>query len=198
MNSKIDNEKPDDKIAAFRKVAAKKTKDACGDRGKGQIILKYVPECRAHIIPLTIIVFDRDPAKDKERPIDKHFHKKLFFQSQGILDSVISGCLQWQETGLAPPPIIIDATKNYWSAENLVGRFISECCYEDPDVETSAKALYGSFRHWWEFNIKAPGREVLSQKKFGSMMVLKYKHKKSGVYRYFGIGINNDQYNLDD
>ncbi len=60
---------------------------------------------------------------------------------------------------------------------------------EQADITTTAADLYDRFRKWWEINVS---RKILSQKKFGGMMVKKFKRSKSGTYRYFGIGLLTD------
>ena len=101
----------------------------------------------------------------------------------------VRGCLQWQEKGLAPPPAVIDASNEYRKNEDLIQHFIDDCCYEAKGAETTARDLYDTFKKWWELNVS---RKSLSQKRFGGMMTKKFQHSKSGIYIYFGIGINDD------
>ena len=144
---------------------------------------------RVHLIPFELSFVEREPEKFNERPADKYLRQKLLEEAPGILAWLIRGCLEWQRVGLAPPAAVIDATKEYRRDEDLLGHFLKECCIRDPAAETTAKELYDRFRTWWKINVS---RKILSQKKFGGMMVKKFKRSKSGTYRYFGIDLSPD------
>lgn len=141
---------------------------------------------RVHLIPFELSFVERKPEKDNERPADKYLREKLLEEAPGILAWLIRGCLEWQRIGLDPPEKILDATKEYRRDEDLLGHFLEEHCYEEPDAETSAADLYDRFVIWWETNVS---RKRLSKKKFGIMMGKKFKKAKSGTYRYFGVGL---------
>ena len=144
---------------------------------------------RVHLIPFELSFVDRDPEKANERPADKYLQQRLLKEGPGILAWLVRGCLEWQRIGLSPPPVVIDATREYRRDEDMLGHFLKDCCYEDPGTESTAKELYDRFREWWQINVS---RKVLSQKKFGGMMVKRFKRSKSGTYRYFGIGLLPD------
>jgi len=144
---------------------------------------------RVHLVPFELSFVERAPEKFNERPADKYLRETLLKEAPGILAWVVRGSLEWQRMGLAPPPVVIDATKEYRRDEDLLRHFIEECCIEDPGQVTTAKDLYDRFRTWWKINVS---RKVLSQKKFGGMMVKKFKKSKSGTYRYFGVGLSPD------
>lgn len=144
---------------------------------------------KIHLIPFPLSFVLWKPEKEYERPANKYLREKLLLEAPGILSWIIKGCLQYQEIGLAPPPAVIDATKEYRRNEDLMGLFVDDCCYEDPHIETPAKDLYEAFKKWWESNVS---RKVLSQKRFGSMLLRRYKRTRSGTYRYFGIGLKDE------
>jgi putative DNA primase/helicase len=139
---------------------------------------------KIHLIPFPFSFVLRRPEKEHERPADKYLRQKLLNEAPGILAWVMRGCLSWQEKGLAPPPVVIDASKEYRRDEDLIGHFIDDCCYESKGAETTAKDLYDCFKKWWETNVS---RKTLSQKKFGGMLGKKFQRSKSGTCRYFGI-----------
>lgn len=61
-------------------------------------------------------------SKDPELPA------KLLTEAEGILAWAVRGCLAWQKEGLQPPPEVVAATQEYRSQEDVVGRFVTECC----------------------------------------------------------------------
>ena len=145
---------------------------------------------KIHLIPFPLSFVLRRPEKDYERPADKYLRQKLLDSAPSILAWAVRGCLAWRKKGLAPPPTVIDASKEYRRDEDLIGHFIDDCCYESKGVETSAKDLYDKFKKWWEKNIS---RKALSQKKFGGMFGRKFQRSKSGTCRYFGVALLEDE-----
>jgi len=141
---------------------------------------------RVHLVPFELSFVERAPEKDNERPANKYLREKLLLEAPGILAWLVRGCMEWQRIGLDPPETVIDATREYRRDEDLMAHFIDECCYQNPDSETSAALLYDRFVEWWEDNVS---RKKLSKKKFGMMMGKKFKKAKSGTYRYFGVGL---------
>ena len=112
---------------------------------------------------------------------------KLLEESSGILAWLTRGCLAWQQRGLDPPALVLDASAEYRRDEDDLADFIDEECYLDPDAECSAKDLYERFQDWWETNIskkKVPGRKT-----FGKLMTKKFKKEKRGTYIYYGLDL---------
>lgn len=144
---------------------------------------------RVHLVPFELSFVTGKPDDENERPADKNLYEKLLAEAPGILAWLIKGCLEWQSRGLDPPPRVIKASKEYRQDEDLLGHFIEDCCYTDPQAETPAKDLYDAFKKWWEENVS---RKVLSQKRWGGMMVKKFGRRRSGTYRYLGIGLNDE------
>lgn len=109
----------------------------------------------------------------------------------GILNWMLTGCMQWQAMGgLCPPPIVLQAAKDLGREGDTVQDFVEARCYVleiDPDsVRTSATDLYESFKEWFQkyHSGKCPGIHW-----FGRRMSKKFNRIKSGVYYYEGIGI---------
>ena len=76
---------------------------------------------RLHLIPFTITV----PPERR----DKHLQQKLLAERDGILSWAVQGCLNWQRLGrLDPPQQVVDATEEYFEAEDALGRWLEERC----------------------------------------------------------------------
>lgn len=145
---------------------------------------------KIHLIPMEYSFVLRKPEKDHERPADKYLRQKLLDDAPGILAWAVRGCLQWQEKGLAAPPVVIEASKDYRRNEDLIQHWVDDCCYEIKGAETTARDLYDSFKKWWETNIS---RKTLSQKRFGGMLGKKFQRSKSGTCRYFGVELQGSE-----
>ena len=149
--------------------------------------------CLVVHFPLSFV--DREPAKEHERRADIGLIKKLIEQDAGILAWLVKGCLIWQKHGLQPPPKVVAEVKDYQQAEDNVGAFVDYACYLDEKAWVGASQLYQAFEEWWK---KFVSRNPILQKKFGTLMRKRFKAEKvGGVYRYYGIGLL-EQDHLDD
>jgi putative DNA primase/helicase len=95
---------------------------------------------RLHLVPfrVTIPPADRDPA----------LCDKLKKEWPCILAWAIEGCLQWQKLGLKPPQAVLQATAQYFEAEDSFALWLDECCEKQPDAWESSKTLFASWREW--------------------------------------------------
>lgn len=109
---------------------------------------------------IRLVPFERRFEPDEQ---DKTLKGKLLAESSGILAWAVEGCLQWQKHGLGEPAEVADATKQYRSAEDVIGRFLSERCEFHQSANVTKKALYGAYKSWCE----EQSEEYVTQKAFG-------------------------------
>jgi putative DNA primase/helicase len=95
---------------------------------------------RVHLIPL-MHVFERN---DK----DETLREKLITEAPGILTWAVIGCLEWQTKGLGMPPVVSNATKEYQSESDPVGRFVAECCTLGSQYWVKRSELSTAFWNW--------------------------------------------------
>ena len=142
---------------------------------------------RVHLVPFLVSFVDREPEVENERRRDRELPSKLEAELPGILAWLVLGCLQWQQEGLNPPPIVKEATSEYRRDEDLMADFIDECCVVGPDYSVNATDFYKQFAEWWKDSI---GRKPPAQKTFGRLVGKKFdKQKSGGLYRYYGVGL---------
>jgi putative DNA primase/helicase len=107
--------------------------------------LKTVDEAnrrRIQMIPFTVTI------PEAER--DLNLSNKIKPEWPGILRWALNGCLEWQRLGLAPPPVVRDATDKYLAAQDVVGEWLDECCTFSPSFTITKKALFESWKAWAE------------------------------------------------
>ena len=63
---------------------------------------------------------------------------------------MIEGCLIWQREGLVTPACVEAATAEYLHEEDMIGRWIDECCVRDPQALTLHGDLFESWKGWAE------------------------------------------------
>jgi putative DNA primase/helicase len=114
---------------------------------------------RFNIVPFT----RTPPAPDLE------LEGKLFREAGGILQWMITGCLDWQANGLTRPTSVQAATKDYFLDQDLLGQWIEDSC----DVDLGTKRLWDRsadlFDEWSTFCRKA-GEEPGSKRAFDATM----------------------------
>lgn len=111
---------------------------------------------RFHLVPFTVTITEPD----------QRLPEKLRAEWPGILRWMIEGCLAWQRNGLNPPHVVRAATDAYLGDEDVVGRWIEECCAVDPIYFATTADLFTSWRSWAE----AAGEYVGSKKRFSQTL----------------------------
>ncbi|HHQ49562.1 MAG TPA: DNA primase, partial [Acidobacteria bacterium] len=123
-----------------------------------------------------------------EHKQDKRLKHKLRDEWPRILGWLVEGAAEYHADGLQPPRKVLEATGEYESREDIVGRFLAACCSTGEGLWVYAGDLYRAYERW------AEGAEaVLSQAKFGRAMTeLGFRRSKSAVggrTTYEGVGL---------
>ena len=111
-----------------------------------------------------IVPFTRTPT----RP-DRELEAKLKAEWPAILRWMVDGCLDWQRNGLTRPRSVVDATADYFAAQDVLGQWLADECDCEPGnphkVATSAEL----FAAWSAF-AKAAGEDAGSKRAFAEAM----------------------------
>jgi len=123
---------------------------------------------------------------------DKTLKQALLKELPGILTWAVHGCLSWQKDGLQFPASVIEATREYRTDSDQVGRFLAECCVKGKAAQTRAARLYESYKSWCEAN----GEKQLTSTAFGTRArgcdgVSKEVTRKGTIYG--GIGLRGEE-----
>lgn len=138
---------------------------------------------RLHMVPFTVTI---PPAKR-----DRRLPDRLLAERNGILAWALQGCLDWQKSGLRPPPAVMDATEDYFDAEDALGRWLEDCCETGASQWAGSSPLFASWRGWAEANGEYPGSmkrfsEALSNRGFE-----KENTRKARGFRGIAVRDNN-------
>jgi putative DNA primase/helicase len=138
---------------------------------------------RLHLIPFTITV----PPERR----DKNLQQKLLAERDGILAWALQGCLDWQRHGrLSPPQRVVDATEEYFEAEDALGRWLDERCVREPNAKSLTAELFNDWKLWAE----ASGEFVGAQRRFSDLLITRGLDKwrnGMGVRGFQGIGLKH-------
>ena len=138
---------------------------------------------RLHLIPFTITV----PPERR----DKHLQQKLLGERDGILAWAVQGCLDWQRRGqLDPPQRVLEATEEYFEAEDALGRWLDERCVREPNAKSLTAELFNDWKQWAE----AAGEFVGAQRRFSDQLITRGLEKwrnGMGARGFQGIGLKH-------
>nr|WP_279196650.1 phage/plasmid primase, P4 family [Ralstonia mannitolilytica] len=138
---------------------------------------------RLHLIPFTITV----PPERR----DKHLQQKLLAERDGILAWAVQGCLDWQRHGrLDPPQRVVEATEEYFEAEDALGRWLDERCVREPNAKSLTAELFNDWKQWAE----AAGEFIGAQRRFSDLLITRGLEKwrnGMGVRGFQGIGLKH-------
>ncbi len=93
--------------------------------------------------------FNMVPFDFKPHPPDHELEQKLVAEWPAILRWMIEGCLSWRKNGLQRPKVLLDATAEYFSDQDIVSQWIEQNCDlgEKKFCETTADL----FKSWSAF-----------------------------------------------
>jgi putative DNA primase/helicase len=138
---------------------------------------------RLHLIPFTITV----PPERR----DKHLQQKLLAERDGILAWAVQGCLDWQRLGrLDPPQQVLEATEEYFEAEDALGRWLDERCVREANAKSLTAELFIDWKQWAD----AAGEFIGSQKRFADLLLTRGIEKWRngvGLRGFRGVGLKN-------
>ena len=136
-----------------------------------------------HLIPFTITV----PPERR----DKNLQQKLLAERDGILAWAVQGCLDWQRHGrLSLPQRVVDATEEYFEAEDALGRWLDERCVREANARSLTAELFNDWKQWAE----ASGEFVGAQRRFSDLLITRGFDKwrnGMGVRGFQGIGLKH-------
>jgi putative DNA primase/helicase len=142
---------------------------------------------RIILIPFTQAFID-EPTRENEHKADPGLLDKLKGEASGILAWLVSGCLEYQKTGLKPSETVKKATEAYRKDEDLVNLFLNEKCEFAPHYRVKSGELYAAYRTWAQTN----GVEVLNLTRFGKDMKNRFDSVKDGHKYYLGVKLLGD------
>lgn len=129
------------------------------------------------------------PFRHKPPAIDKQLPEKLRSERGGILQWAIEGAIYWQQLGLAPPADVVEATDEYFEAENALGRWIEERCLKGPDQTELTKALYRDFKSWAGSTGEYAGSERRFAQRIARAGFARWQHPVSRARGFRGLAI---------
>ncbi|MEX2149077.1 MAG: phage/plasmid primase, P4 family [Steroidobacteraceae bacterium] len=112
--------------------------------------------------------------------------EKLRAELPGILRWAVAGCLEWQQTGLNPPAVVMEAVRKYREESDVLGRFIAECCNERKLGQVKSSAFFTRYQAFCEQAGERwiPSRDLPAEMERRGFV---YKRGTAGTRLYVGI-----------
>ena len=129
--------------------------------------------------------FNIVPFTHKPPMPDPDLMTKLHAEWPGILRWLIDGCLAWQRAGLVRPPVVIEATQEYFEAQDTIRHWIEESCETGKGLADTSTNLFRSWSTWANAN----GERPRSAKWFAqALRRLNFKpYRQNKARGFFGI-----------
>jgi putative DNA primase/helicase len=93
-----------------------------------------------------------------------------------------------RNNGLARPKVVVDATAEYFAAQDIIGRWMTEWCILDPHLEEKPERLASDCRAWAAENGETPPTPPQFRSALERMKDIRYVTVK-GVQGVRGIGL---------
>lgn len=142
---------------------------------------------RLHLVP-----FQNHVLKHKR---DKDLERRLRAELPGILAWAVRGAKDWYTSGLQPPAKVLEAVEDYRQDNDVVGRWIEECCTVHEDLATPAGELHANCNAWLasihekEMTQTAFGRRLA---KYRAQLLKRDKDTKTGRVVWLGIAVGKN------
>ena len=80
---------------------------------------------------------------------DPNLMEKLKAEWPAILGWMLEGCREWQQSGLAPPEIVTEATEAYFEDQDMIKQWLEECTEDGgPFAFITTSQLFASWKAW--------------------------------------------------
>jgi putative DNA primase/helicase len=135
---------------------------------------------RFHLVPFTVT-----PAQ-----VDKELPEKLKEEWGSILAWCVEGCLMWQRDGLAAPKAVMDATSEYFSDEDPIGRFLEDH-YVVGQGQVLLKDMFDVWKEWCGENGEKAGTQKRLSQTIRSRGFLPWRQSKTGLRGFEGLTLKS-------
>ena len=126
--------------------------------------------------------FNIIPFIHKPSQPDSNLERILREEWPAILRWMIDGCLDWQANGLQRPPVVVEATREYFEDQDVFGQWLDEICEQHTRYREANTDLFTSWKRYAE----AAGEFAGTAKSFGEAMRKRgFEAYKSGSVRGF-------------
>jgi putative DNA primase/helicase len=127
---------------------------------------------------------------------DKELLAKLCDELPGILRWAVDGCIAWQRDGLGTPTAVREATESYRNENDVLGRFVEDCCCVLSGASVRSSDLYEAYKRWCDQNGEHPQTQKAFSMRVAELGFEKRRHD-TGAW-WYGVGLLTGVHDLTD
>ena len=145
-------------------------------------------ERRLHLLPFTYSV--------PTEKVDRQLEQKLQSEAAAILRWMVDGTKIYQTENLSPPELVRLATQEYLGDEDIIARWIEDCCVKREQETATIGELYGSYQIWCEQN----GHKPKAKNNLSSALVDRgfARDQTGGIRRIVGLRLAQEWERLSE
>jgi putative DNA primase/helicase len=137
---------------------------------------------RLLLVPFTVQIPPGE--RDRELPC------KLQAEWPAILRWCVTGCLAWQQDGLAPPAVVREATDAYFADQDTLGQWLEDCTEDaGPLAFTRIADLFSCWKEWCEMRNHRPGSATALSDVLSGRGFAKKREAHTGHRGFAGLAI---------
>lgn len=140
---------------------------------------------RIRLVPFTVQI----PEEEQDKGLQA---KMLARERSGILNWLIAGCLAWQGEGLGAPEEVKAATSEYRTEQDVVGRFLADCCVEGTGLVVKKAALYLAYQFWSPNNDEESLSQRLLSQRLQERGFRGERRGSAGDHYWLGLGLKKN------
>lgn len=135
---------------------------------------------RVRVIPFTVCI-----PEEKRRPM-RELLAEFSAELSGILNWALAGYEAYCEKGFIEPARMQDAQKQYRDENDIIGRFIEECCTIHRELSVNGKSLWQAYHGWCD---DLGEHSITSQRLYSKLRERGYEVKAGTGNKTFVYGI---------
>ncbi len=143
---------------------------------------------RLILVPWDVMFYDaEDPKRPAGAPVkDLTLPERLREERAGILNWMLDGWRAYREMGLAIPPEVRDATREYREESDRLSGFLEAAIFRKPGSDEPARDIFAAYTLWCKQNAQSP----MSQTAFGRAMRERgYRSEKRTNIHYVNVAL---------
>lgn len=122
---------------------------------------------------------------------DKSLGDRLMAEAGGILQWMIDGCLAYQRDGLKPPAVVVNATAEYFAAENLFEQWLTDCCERGPEFWEPPSMLFTDWKRYANDANENPGNKNQFAERLAAAGFIQGNSRAKGGRHWVGLRLCN-------
>jgi len=120
---------------------------------------------------------------------DEDLPAKLAAEADGILWWALEGCRAYLRDGLGTCAAVRDATLDYQREEDIIGRFLEDCCTVDAGLKATKEQMRAALRTWLEEREYRPISDRALKADLARRGITEERPDRRGAWQWVGVAV---------